>query len=240
MSPQADHSNPTDVRLNIIASPQGESRWSHAKIIGEIAIKALTVLFVAVFVIVFRAEISDFLGKTSKVGAFGFTLEKNDFDKRLQAANQQGPPSEKLPIDRNNPSWTDVPFRKLKLAGPNLKNLKILWVDDHPENNFHVRRILSDLGVQITIAVNNSEGLDAAKRQDFDIVISDFNRDPPLKENGGELSLKLRELGYEVRFVFYTSSPDKVPAEVPKELATNDPAALLSEIAELSIDRTVS
>jgi CheY-like chemotaxis protein len=228
-------------RLNIVVSAQGESGpswWSHVKVIGEIGIKLLTLLAIVIFVIAFRVEISDFLSKASKVEAFGFKLEKSEFDKRLQLASEKGP-GDQLTIDKNNPAWTDAPFRKLKLAGPTLKNLKVLWVDDHPENNFYLRRILSDLGIQITIAVNNAEALDAAKRHDFDIVISDFNRDEPLRENGGELALELNKLGYEVSFVFYTSDPNKVPEQVRRVAvdATNDPASLLSTVAELAIQK---
>lgn len=197
----------------------------------EILAKLLPGLAFVLAVFLFRHEVSDFLQHASRVEAFGFKLEKGEFDIRLRASATD--PT----IEKNNPAWTNVPFRKLRLAAPLLKGSKILWVDDHPENNFYLRRILSDIGVEITIATNNREGLDAIKRKDFFLIISDFGRDPPLEENGGELALEAKRLAYEAPFVFFTSSPGRVSESIPKAVVTNDPSVLLSSISELSFAR---
>lgn len=214
-------------------STQEGGFWPNLKIAIELLAKLLPGLALLIAILLFRPELSDFLSNASKVEVFGFKLEKGEFDRRLQAAG------EKLGDQRPSPSpsWTDVPFRKLRLAAPLLKGMKLLWVDDHPENNFYLRRILSELGVDIVIALNNQEGLEAIKRGDFAMVISDFGRDPPLTENGGELAQAASKMSYDAPFLFYTADPSRLGVDVPRELATNDPSALLSTIAELAFQR---
>lgn len=239
--PQLSNSQVLDptIRIVISQSPSATdptvslqgSRWRTLKDALEVVAKllpALTLIFVVLF---FKTEVSEFLRNASKVELFGFRLEKGEFDKRLFAS------AEKLNGPKNNPAWTDVPFRKLKLAASALKGMSILWVDDHPENNFYLRRILGDLGVQISVALNNAEALDAIKRKDFDLIVSDFNRDAPLKETGAEFVLKVTVMAYDAPAIFYTSRPDSVPANVPHIEATNDPSVLLATVAEVAIAR---
>lgn len=221
------------VHLSELSKPEPVplSGWKLLTSMLEILAKLLPAVVLLVAIVVFKVEIADFLRHASKVEAFGFKLEKSTFAPRLEESakklNGQIPGSE----------LTEVAFRKLKLAGPTLVGLRLLWVDDHPENNFNLRRILDDLGVHITIALNNDEGLNAVKRNDFDVIISDFGRGAPPSENGGDLAKKLVELGYKVPFLIYTADPANVSADVPRALATNDPALLLSEVAEIAIAR---
>lgn len=196
----------------------------------EILAKVLPSIAILVIVLMFRGELSEFLKSSSNVDIFGFKIEKPKFDQALQdAAKQSGSARESWRV------WGDSTFRKLKLAAPQLRGLRILWVDDHPENNFPLRRLLGDAGVQITVAMSNAEGIDTARRKDFDIVISDYARDPPLSENGGQLAKELERLGYGAIVLFYTSDPTRITADVPHKLATNDPTQLLSSIADLAI-----
>ena len=225
------------VRLEIMAShsPSDDTRagsvWTTTATMLGLLGKLLPGAALLVAILIYHSEVSDFLRNASKVEVFGVKLEKQTFATRLQESAK----SSLLPT--NNPAWTEVPFRKLKLAGPAMVGLQILWVDDHPENNFYLRRILEDTGAHVTIKISNAEALDAARRNDYGIVISDFGRDPPLKETGGTLSADLAAIGYGIPFIFYTSDPDRIPEGIPRDLATNDPSQLLSEIAELAIAR---
>ncbi len=197
----------------------------------ELIAKYLPTLVVISALLIFKVEVSEFLKNASKVELFGFKLEKGEFDKRLQeAAKGKGD-------DSRRAGWMDVPFRKLKLAAPLLKGMKVLWVDDEPKNNFYLRKILSDVGVEITIAMNNAEALDAINRKDFELVISDFNRAAPLQETGGDLARTMMAIGYDAPVIFYTSNPANVPTGLG-QLATNDPARFLGEVAETAIARS--
>jgi CheY-like chemotaxis protein len=229
-------SNTVHVTLNSTLAPKvAKSTFGlaldYVRSTTEIIAKLLPGLALLIGLLMFRTEISDFLRHASKVEILGLKMEKGEFDQRLQAAGRA------LGTTSNQPSWTEVPFRKLNLAAPLLKGMRVLWVDDHPENNFFLRRILIDLDVQVVVALSNQEAIDKIRRNDFDIVISDFGRDPPLNETGGDLAKQLISIGYHAPLLFYTAQPNNVPKDLRYVLATNDPALLLSTIAELAIER---
>lgn len=199
----------------------------------ELLAKLLPGLAVILAILAFRTEIADYLKHASKVEILGFKLEKEVFDQRVEAARKSGPGAS----TGDHPRWADNAFRKLNLAAPLLKGMRILWVDDHPENNFYLRKILVDFGVQVVIATSNVEAIDKIKRSDFDLLISDNGRDRPSAETGIEFAREVAVLGYDVPVLFYTMSPQAVLAKLPDVAATSDPAELLSDIAELAVER---
>ncbi len=211
-----------------VSSPMGRVLEISRSVLEAVG-KALPGLAMLIAIFMFHHEISDFLRSASKVEILGLKMEKGEFDKGLAASRK------KLGADVGQPMWTEVPFRKLNLAAPLLKGMRILWVDDHPENNFFLRKILVDLDIQIVVALNNKEALEQIRRHDFHIVISDFGRDLPLQETGGDLATAITNIGYDVPLLFYTARPESVPKYLSSVLATNDPAMLLSTIAELAV-----
>ena len=54
------------------------------------------------------------------------------------------------------------------------KNTRILWVDDHPENNKNEIRMFSELGVEIDPAKDLKEASDLMKHNPYDLVFSDM------------------------------------------------------------------
>jgi CheY-like chemotaxis protein len=228
-----EFANPT---VPAASSTSGGQRWTNIRSGIDLITKILPSVALVTIALLFRTEVSTFLQHTSKFEAFGLKLEKGDFEKRLFSSAKNI--SENV---KDKSAWAEVPFRKLRLASPYLKGSRVLWVDDNPQNNFYIRRILSDFGMDVTIALNNIEALDAIRRHDFFLVISDYNRDSPSVENGGQLAESIQALGYETKFIFFTAVPGKVPhpaAEyLPDTFLTNDPSKLLGQIAELSIAR---
>lgn len=57
-----------------------------------------------------------------------------------------------------------------------LDGARVLWVDDHPENNQYERRALEALGIQVYEAKSTADALDLLARRPFDVVISDMGR----------------------------------------------------------------
>lgn len=59
----------------------------------------------------------------------------------------------------------------------NLKfnNLKILVVDDNPENRFVVKKYLNNLNVEMMEAVDGEDAIETFKREKFDLVLMDIN-----------------------------------------------------------------
>lgn len=54
------------------------------------------------------------------------------------------------------------------------KNSRILWVDDHPENNKNEIRMFSELGGEIDLAKDLNEASTLMKNHSYDLVFSDM------------------------------------------------------------------
>ncbi|MEO3762864.1 P-loop NTPase fold protein [Streptomyces sp. B5E4] len=118
-----------------------------------------------------------------------------------------------------------------------LEGLRILWVDDHPENNAdHVRR-LRGLGARIALARDRGEAEQELAALPFDLLISDITR-------GGEQSAGLDDLRdwrtsgtYTGRTLFLSSRVTPEREEVAAELGArifNSGDALLGYAMELA------
>ncbi len=110
---------------------------------------------------------------------------------------------------------------------------RILWVDDHPENNKAETRMFEIFRVWITHAVSNDEAIDLlGSRKTFDLIISDIQRD-----GGGESGLtlpgRLKAAGHDVPVLFYCGILDETKGTPPGARAiTNRP----DELLHLAID----
>lgn len=74
-----------------------------------------------------------------------------------------------------------------------LKGLEVLLVEDSPDNQFLIERILNKTGAKVTVAVNGAEGVRAALAKNFDVVLMDIQM--PVMD-GHEAVRILRENGY--------------------------------------------
>lgn len=196
-------------------------------------------LILAIMIGVFHSEVAQIVKNISAVEMFGIKIERTEFDRAISSAkkeNEASPPSHGQKF-YNIDQRSDAAFRLLSKASPMLKNMSLLWVDDHPENNFALRRILLQTGVRITIAINNAEALDQVLRHDFDLIISDFSRDPPLQENGGHFIRQVEQTRYAAPVVIYTSSLAIVPTDLRTEVVTSNPATLIDAVAKIALSR---
>ena len=95
----------------------------------------------------------------------------------------------------------------LKLAGA-----KVLWVDDHPDNNDYERSILEALGIRFTISTSTEDALEKVQYNFYDAIISDMGRQPPDRKApyeqyaGYTLLKELQERGICTPFIIYASS----------------------------------
>jgi hypothetical protein len=67
--------------------------------------------------------------------------------------------------------------RRLERSSEVLRGARILWVDDHPENNSDEAAILSAFGVSIQFATTTREALNLLSSEQFDVAISDSERE---------------------------------------------------------------
>lgn len=82
---------------------------------------------------------------------------------------------------------------------------RVLWVDDHPENNVLERQSLASLGIQAKLALSTEEALAELSRSRFDAIISDMGR-PPDKRAGYTLLDALRSENDMTPFIIYAGS----------------------------------
>jgi len=118
--------------------------------------------------------------------------------------------------------------------------VRILWVDDHPENNALVIDSLKSREADIVDAATTDEALAklTSDRRGFDIVISDMGRDEPKgyrPEAGIELVRRLRESSLAIPVVIYASqraitSSGTAALEAGAAAATASPTELLTTL----------
>lgn len=82
---------------------------------------------------------------------------------------------------------------------------RILWVDDHPENNTYERQAFEALGIHIVLALSTEEALHILSMSRFAAVISDMGRHEGPRE-GYVLLDQIRKRGDQTPLFFYASS----------------------------------
>ena len=81
---------------------------------------------------------------------------------------------------------------------------KVLWVDDHPDNDWFEREALQALGFVVVVARSTEEALGAMARERFDAVISDMNRAPDSRA-GLTLLSGIKAQGLDVPYIVYSA-----------------------------------
>jgi CheY-like chemotaxis protein len=116
---------------------------------------------------------------------------------------------------------------------------KILWVDDHPENNEKLIQNFKNEGISTVTAVSNSQAASLlSKERDFNLVISDIGRDKEGETAGLGMSDVLKKNNVNVPLIFYTSN-DQVKTNADNayklraDLVTNNSSELTSRVNEL-------
>jgi CheY-like chemotaxis protein len=118
---------------------------------------------------------------------------------------------------------------------------RVLWVDDHPDNNILERRSLQAIGIKFDLTPSTDDALNRLAAGSYDAVISDMGR-PPDPRAGYTLLDSIRQRGIEIPFIIYAGSN----AQAHKEEAmrhgalgsTNRPDELFTLVlSALRIDR---
>ena len=84
-------------------------------------------------------------------------------------------------------------------------NKLILWVDDCPENNVHVRNTLESYGIKFDLALSTERALNLMKNNNYSLIISDMGRKEGQRE-GYVLLRKIRDSGNSIPFVIFSSN----------------------------------
>lgn len=119
-----------------------------------------------------------------------------------------------------------------------LKQLKILLVEDSPDNQELIKRILKFAGAEVEIASNGREGVEKALKGDYSLVLMDLQM-PEM--DGYEATKRLREQGYAKPIIALTAHAMKEEQQRTKAGGFNDhitkpidQRALVQTLAEYS------
>ena len=87
------------------------------------------------------------------------------------------------------------------------RGTQILWVDDHPENNFNEIRMFRRLKVHIDIANCTEDAFEKLKNVHYDLVLSDIARDEE-STAGLDFLKHFREIDKATPVIFYIGVTD--------------------------------
>ncbi|MGI2259969.1 response regulator [Shewanella sp. GXUN23E] len=120
----------------------------------------------------------------------------------------------------------------LNLAEPREIKARVLWVDDHPENNLAEREYLQRQGMAVYTAANTSDALMLLAMYHYDVVISDMGRqDEPLA--GMKLVDQMRRSGNETPYLLYTIVPSEAQQQLVHKHGAQGVAVDQDELYEL-------
>ena len=166
--------------------------------IGQIA--ALLWVILAAFALVFgyyrRDELSRLFSSVKLPGGIEFT-----FRAQLDAAI-----SKRAPAAVSDAARKRV-LRRATRDFATTSGARILWVDDTPDGNLPERKVLRSLGIMIDLARTSEDGVAALGRADYDLIISNMNREDH-KNEGARFLAQVRTAGRREPVVFYVMNLD--------------------------------
>lgn len=181
-------------------------------------------LAVVLFIKFFRPIRYELFPKISGIKAMG--IELSFITKSINAA---------LEFAEKNPKWkVTIPSSAkeniLKRAQNHLeviKDARILWIDDVPENNINEWKMLLQLNAKIEIAKTTESALDMLKKNTYDLIISDMARNDE-QDAGLKFLDKYRKDEKSVPVIFYIGIYDPKLGIPPGAFGiTNRPDELL-------------
>lgn len=117
---------------------------------------------------------------------------------------------------------------------------RILWVDDHPENNSSLVSALTSLGIQVDLALSTEEALRRIERGGYALVITDLGRREDDVENemaGRDLIVAIRERELAIPVFVYAGSRAVLHRDELLEsgatLVTNRPSRLFEQAVQI-------
>lgn len=98
-------------------------------------------------------------------------------------------------------------YRRACAVQPLITGKRVLWIDDHPSNNFYERLALAQMGISVDIATTSKEALTSLQHLPPDLILSDIARGTDFDAGVKFLNL-LRSSGIEIPIVFYVGQVD--------------------------------
>ncbi len=197
----------------------------------------LGILFIVVILFYYRNYINWRLLRISSFKAFG--IEIAFFEEQLESATKKpkesGDLDEATTLRHITVSEKDRLnlFRRLNRLAPIAAGAHILWIDDHPENNFPETAILHSLGIYVDQVVASDNAWNLLRSKKYDLIISDIDRNG-VRDEGLNFLKKMREGNKLHRLIFYVGQLDK-SQKLPEDAfgITNRPDELLHLVSDV-------
>lgn len=146
-------------------------------------------------------------------GPSDFKDEENFLKMQMATVASLAAATTKETINKNNSTTTqmnlneivEVVTRTVKKQKIKDKTKKILWVDDRPENNFHLRQAFEAQGIDVILALTTQEAIGQLSYNRYDAIISDMGRREGPQE-GYVLLDFIRQSGNKTPFFIFSTS----------------------------------
>ncbi len=107
-----------------------------------------------------------------------------------------------LPLDKTAPKHRGTPVTRNEEHIPDLKDLRLLWIDDDPLTSTSIADVLREYGMQVTAVSTGGEAWEQFKASEFDLVITDY----ALPEIGGlQLARQMKERNLKTPIIILTA-----------------------------------
>jgi len=141
-------------------------------------LRAAAVVAIVVFVFLKWPFVSAWLNSISHFEGFGAKIDRAAVQEQLGNV---------AAVSKQNNLTFDEPFAQAALiraeaVSPALVGARLLWVDQHPQNNAPLVSVLQGIGISVQLALNTEDGITFAKMerpskdQIFDLVITNQSR----------------------------------------------------------------
>lgn len=117
-------------------------------------------------------------------------------------------------------------LRRARLVQSAIRGAKILWVDDHSENNAWERQLLSVFGVQFVTVESTRAALASLGGEAFDLVVSDIARADNPRE-GVDAIRAIRSIASRTPIVFYVGDVASPIPPLGAQGITDEPNELI-------------
>lgn len=222
------------------------------KVVGEL-LGVLVWPAVAFFVLVrFGPDLREFFGSLGELTFKAAGIEATLKRRQVEAAVALGAAVAKSPA-AGSETLTEAAQRATDVADVVAERVnartvrqasgrRVLWVDDHPENNVLERRSMEAIGIKFDLSTSTDDALSRLATGSYDAVISDMGR-PPDARAGYTLLDNMRQKGITTPFIIYagsTATEHKEEARRHGALGTTNRADELFTLvlSALGIDRT--
>lgn len=98
----------------------------------------------------------------------------------------------------------EVGAKKTAGVDRNIKQNRILWVDDIPNNNLVPKRMLENVGAIVECILSTEEAIVEVRRSNYDLILSDMGRGPN-SSAGIDLLERLKKNGIDIPVIIYSS-----------------------------------